>query len=112
MIIVWLVTLLAVNGVNLGVDIVAREVEQRAKQLGAAVIPYWIIVGCYWMFAWEPLRWVWMFYSILLIFMWFSGVREVKREDGIKGLTKKTRYLKARVLEFQHIGPHVLRPLT
>jgi hypothetical protein len=63
--------------------LIDEEVDLRAKRLGAAVIPYWIIAGGYWVSYWPPLRWVWIAYSILLGFMWFSGVAAVKRKAGL-----------------------------
>lgn len=75
---------LALNHVHPGaLGAADGEVDRRAKMLGAAVIPYWIIAGGYWLSQWEALRWVWMAYSVLLVFMWFSGVRSVKRRVGL-----------------------------
>ena len=75
---------LALNRVHpSALDAIDKEADGWSKRMGAAFIPYWIVIGCYWLFHWPALRWVMLAYAVILILTWFSGLRAIKRKVGL-----------------------------
>jgi hypothetical protein len=64
-------------------DSIDRETDFWSRSIGAGVAFEWLLLGGYWASQWGLLRWPPLIVGLLVLLVWFGGVRAIKRKLGL-----------------------------
>ena len=64
-------------------DSIDADTAYWSRCIGAAVVLEWIALGGYWVSQWGVLRWLPLVLGLMVLLVWFGGVRAIKRKLGL-----------------------------